>query len=136
MKIESYGKKSFLERVVDLLRSLFQKRSVYFVVRYFVFVVAVNLWFWFLVGLDFGPVDDLYSEGLVIKVRPLGFAYVFAHGSYDYGWEWNDEYGLIRGYGLIFNVVQMTDGLKDGLTCETTGRVWGQKNDWVVAYKD
>jgi hypothetical protein len=42
--------------------------------------------------------------------------------------------GLIRGYGVIFNVVQMTDGLKDGLKCETTGRFWGAEGDWIVAY--
>ena len=42
------------------------------VLAFFLFVVGVNLWFWVLVGLSFGPVEDLYRGGLVVKLKPLG----------------------------------------------------------------
>lgn len=43
------------------------------------------------------------------------------------------EDGLIRGYGIIFNVYQSA-GQE---TCDFTGRVWGSEfGDWVVCYKD
>jgi hypothetical protein len=54
---------------------------------FFLFVLVVNVGFWVLVGLSFGPVEDLYRSGLVVKLKPFGRAYVFAHGSYDYGYE-------------------------------------------------
>jgi len=46
------------------------------------------------------------------------------------------ENGQIRGYGIIFKVEQMTGGLKNGFQCETTGRMWGNEGDWIIAYKD
>lgn len=46
------------------------------------------------------------------------------------------ENGKIRGYGIIFNVIQITDGLKKGLRCETTGRVWGKEGDRIVGVND
>lgn len=41
------------------------------------------------------------------------------------------EAGLIKGYGIIFEICANTEG---GMECETTGRVW--KGDWIIKYDD
>ncbi len=83
------------------------KRIMMYSIGAFLFIIMCNLCFWALVGLHFGLVEDLYRDGFVVKLKPLGRAYVFAHGSYDYGWVWNEsgnEAGipLVRGKGTCW----------------------------------
>ena len=42
------------------------------------------------------------------------------------------EGGLIKGYGIIFEVSQS----EEGEVCEVTGRTWGNSGDWIVKYHD
>lgn len=42
------------------------------------------------------------------------------------------ENGLIKGYGIIFEITQSEQGEQ----CEVTERTWGNEGDWVVKYKD
>lgn len=40
------------------------------------------------------------------------------------------ENGLIRGYGVIFDIQQLFEPAK----CDTTGRCWGKQGDWIIKY--
>ncbi len=42
------------------------------------------------------------------------------------------EAGLIKGYGIIFEVSQSEEGEE----CEVTGRTWGNSGDWIVKYNN
>jgi hypothetical protein len=41
------------------------------------------------------------------------------------------ENGLIRGYGVVFDVVQLTQAA----ICDVTGRDWGEKGGWMMKYR-
>lgn len=42
------------------------------------------------------------------------------------------EDGLIRGYGIIFEVSQLSESEH----CDVTGRQWGQRGGYIVKYHD
>ena len=45
------------------------------------------------------------------------------------------ESGLIKGYGIIFDIEQILEPETETV-CDTTDRVWGSEGDWVVKYND
>lgn len=51
---------------------------------YFIAVALINILFWSMVGLRFEPTEEVYRKGIVIRIEPLDYAMVFAHGWYQY----------------------------------------------------
>jgi len=42
------------------------------------------------------------------------------------------ENGLIKGYGVIFDIQQLFEPVK----CDVTDRLWGKYGDWIIKYNN
>lgn len=54
-----------------------------FFLSYTIIIFVINLLFWVLVGVSFGPVERLYKNGLLVEL-PGDRLLVFAHGYNEY----------------------------------------------------
>ena len=101
------------------------KKLIKYISIYVVLIVIINLSFWGLVGMKFSPVEDVYDNGFVIKIKPLNYAMVFSHGWYKKDCSANltscDHYHTIR----LNNDSIATKDLLDDLYSEGYTKVWG-----------
>ncbi len=109
---------------------------------YLALVVIGNISFWFLVGLEFEPIGNLYEKGLIIKIKPLGYAMVFAHGSYgNYSDIFRDD-GIIQAHAMFYNgEVYITKDFLDRLKEEGYDKIWGSwcytgNHEYMIKYSN
>ncbi len=71
-------------------------------------IILINILFWLLVWIKFQPIYDLYDNGIIIRLKPLHYAMVFAHGFYGYeckdynnkGWILKEDF--LKNTSLIY----------------------------------
>jgi len=113
-------------------------------------ILIINLSFWLLVGIKFSPVETLYDDGLVLKIKPFNYAMVFAHGNY----KWNltisnctnsnetyfnrtDHYHFMTLDGESYKTKDFVEALK----AEGYNHVWGSwcnsgNEEYMIKYEN
>jgi len=59
------------------------KKIFKIILVYLIIIVSINTIFWALVGIQFPIIDDVYNNGMIIKIPVINKAYIFAHGGHD-----------------------------------------------------
>ena len=102
------------------------KKIIKIFLFYLVFIVLVNILFYLLLDLKFEPINELWNNGLIIKIKPLKYAMLFVHGYYDYDCYLNESfckyYQHITKYD---NNIIPTINLLNNLNDEGYKKIWG-----------
>lgn len=58
------------------------QKSIKYLLVYTISIVIINILFYGIVGMRFDAIDEIYYNGIIVKINPIGYAMVFAHGDY------------------------------------------------------